>query len=103
MSYLITEPQLMASVAADVDGIRSVISAAGAAAAGPTSGLLAPAADEVSAAITKLFGAYGQEYRAVVTQAEAGLGCGVRVSGFNSVLVQGLSAAASASKDFTSL
>ncbi|MGO9154860.1 PE family protein [Mycobacterium sp.] len=71
MTYVITEPQIMAAVAADVEGIGSAIGAANAAAAGPTSGLLAPAADEVSTAITKLFGAYGQEYQAVVKHAAA--------------------------------
>jgi hypothetical protein len=42
----------MTTVAADVQGIGSAISAAHPAAAGPTSRLLAPAADEVSTAIT---------------------------------------------------
>jgi PE-PPE domain/PE family len=71
MTYVITEPQILAAVAADVEGIGSAISAANAAAAGPTSALLAPAADEVSAAVTKLFGAYSQEYQAVVKHAAA--------------------------------
>jgi hypothetical protein len=70
-SYVITEPQIMAAVATDVEGIGSAISTASADAAGPTSGLLAPAADEVSAAITNLFGAYGREYQAVVRHAAA--------------------------------
>jgi hypothetical protein len=70
MTYLVTDPPTMAAVAADIDQIGSAISAANAAAAAPTSGPLAPAADEVSAAIAKLC-AYGQEYRAVVTQAAA--------------------------------
>jgi hypothetical protein len=52
MTYLIAEPQIMAAVGADVEGIGSEINAAHAAAAGPTSRLLAPAADEVSTAIT---------------------------------------------------
>ena len=71
MTYVITEPQIIAAVATDVEGIGSAISTAHAAAAGPTSTLLAPAADEVSTAITKLFGAYGQEYQAVVKHAAA--------------------------------
>ncbi|MGB9228039.1 PE domain-containing protein [Mycobacterium sp.] len=37
MSYVITEPQLMASVAAEINGIGAKLSAANAAAAGPTS------------------------------------------------------------------
>ncbi|WP_156687617.1 PE family protein [Mycobacterium sp. Marseille-P9652] len=69
MTYLATEPQLLAAAAADVDGIGSALSAANAAAAGPTSGLLAPAADEISATVAELFGTYGQEYRALVEQA----------------------------------
>jgi len=71
MTYVITEPQALAAVAADIDGIGSSVSAANAAAAGQTSGVIAPAADEVSAAITKLFGVYSQEYQAVVAQAAA--------------------------------
>jgi PE-PPE domain/PE family len=69
MTYLIAEPEFMTAVAADVEQIGSAIGAANAAAAGPTSGVIAPAADEVSAAITKLFGQFGQEYRAAVAQA----------------------------------
>ena len=70
-SFVITEPQIMASVATDLEGIGSAISAANQTAAGPTSGLLAPAADEVSAAITNVFGAYSREYHSVVKQAAA--------------------------------
>ena len=70
-SYVITEPQIMTAVATDLEEIGSAISAAHTTAAGPTSGLLAPAADEVSAAITNLFGAYSREYHAVVKQAAA--------------------------------
>jgi hypothetical protein len=71
MTYVMTDPQIMATVATDIEGIGSTIRAANVAAAGRTSGLLAPAADEVSAAVAKLFGAYGQKYQAVVTQAAA--------------------------------
>jgi hypothetical protein len=60
MTYLMTEPQFIAAVAADVEKIGSAISAANAAAAGPTSDFLAPAGAEVSAAITKLFGLYSR-------------------------------------------
>jgi hypothetical protein len=70
-SYVITEPQIISAVATDVEEIGSAISAANAEATGPTSGLLAPAADEVSAAITNLFGAYSREYHAVVRHAAA--------------------------------
>ena len=76
----------MATAAADVEQIGSAIGAANAAAAGPTSGLLAPAADEVSAAITELFGRYGQEYHAAVAQAAV----------FHNRFTQALAAAGSA-------
>lgn len=71
MAYVIAEPQLLWSAAAEIEGIGSAISAANAAATGPTSGLLAAAGDEVSAAIANLFGAYGRQYQAVVAQFEA--------------------------------
>jgi hypothetical protein len=69
MTYLIAEPEIMTAVGAAVEQIDSAISAANAAAAGPTSGVIAPAADEVSAAITKLFGQFGQPNQALVAQA----------------------------------
>jgi hypothetical protein len=71
MSYLVTSPGTLASTAADVERIGSAITAAGGNAAGPTTGLSAAAEDEVSVAITKLFGTYGQEYQAVIAQAAA--------------------------------
>lgn len=71
MTYVIAEPQLMASAAAQIDSIGSAFGAANAAAAAPTSALAAAAGDEVSAAIAGVFGAVGQEYQAVVAQFEA--------------------------------
>jgi PE family/PE-PPE domain len=71
MSYVLTTPEMLAAAATDVGNIGSTISTASSNAAGPTAGLLPAAEDEVSAAIAKLFGAYGQEYQAVVSQATA--------------------------------
>jgi hypothetical protein len=71
MTSLITEPQLVETVAANVAEIRSAIGEAKAAAAGPTTGLAVAAADEVSAAAAKLFGGYAKEYQAVLAQAAA--------------------------------
>jgi hypothetical protein len=59
----------MAAAAADVAEINSAIGAATAAAAGPTTGLVAAAEDEVSAITAALFGGYGQEYQALLQQA----------------------------------
>jgi PE-PPE domain/PE family len=71
MGQLIATPEMLLSTAADVEEIGSTISAAYAAAAGPTTGLLSAAQDEVSAAIAKYFGQYGDEYQAVLRQAAA--------------------------------
>ncbi|MCV7378184.1 PE family protein [Mycobacterium alsense] len=71
MAYVIAEPQLMASVAAQIDGIGSAFSAAAAAAAAPTSNLAAAAGDEVSAAIADVFGMVAKDYQAVVAQFQA--------------------------------
>jgi PE family protein/PE-PPE domain-containing protein len=69
MSYVLTTPEMLAAAATDVGNIGTAISTASSNAAGPTTGLLPAAEDEVSAAIAKLFGAYGREYQAVVSQA----------------------------------
>ncbi|WP_205875859.1 PE family protein [Mycobacterium camsae] len=71
MSFLMAEPQIVMAAAADIEGIGAALTAASAAAAAPTSGLLAAAGDEVSAAIANLFGTFGREYQDVVTQFEA--------------------------------
>lgn len=71
MTNLIAVPEFIASVASDIEGIGSSINAASAAAAAPTSGLLAAASDEVSAAIASLFGAHGQEFQNIVGRVEA--------------------------------
>lgn len=72
MSYVIAAPEMLATTAADVDGIGSAIRAASASAAGPTTGLLAAAADEVSSAAAALFSEYARECQEVLKQA-AGL------------------------------
>jgi PE-PPE domain/PE family len=71
MSYVIAEPQMLASVAAEIEGIGSAFSAANAAAAAPTSGIAAAAGDEVSVAVADLFGAVGKDYQSVVARFEA--------------------------------
>jgi hypothetical protein len=71
MEYLVTAPEMLASTAADIEEIGSAIADANANAAGPTTGLVAAAQDEVSAAIAKLFGGYGLQYHAVLTRATA--------------------------------
>jgi PE family len=72
MSFVIAVPEMMASAASDVAGIGSMIGEANAAAAAPTTGVLAAAGDEVSAAIASLFSSHAQEFQAVSDQAAAG-------------------------------
>jgi len=86
MTSVFVQPQLISSAVADVTGIGSAISAAGASAAGATTGLQAAAADEVSAATANLFGAYAREYQAVIKQAGT----------FHDAFAQALAAAANA-------
>jgi hypothetical protein len=71
MSYVLINPETLATAATDLENIGSAISTAGSNASGPTTGLLPAAEDEVSAAIAKLFGGYGQEYQALISQAAA--------------------------------
>jgi hypothetical protein len=71
MTSMLVEPQFVAGAAADVANIGSQIGEARAAAAGSTTGLVAAAEDEVSAATASLFGAYGQQYQALLHQAGA--------------------------------
>jgi hypothetical protein len=70
MSYLVAAPDMLAVAAAQVHGIGSTLSAATtAAAAAPTIEVLAAGQDEVSAAITAVFGSYGQAYQTLSAQA----------------------------------
>ena len=71
MTSLITQPQLLATAASDASAIGSALNEAKAAAAGPTTSLAAAAEDEVSAVAAQFFGAYGQEYQALLHQAAA--------------------------------
>jgi PE-PPE domain/PE family len=71
MSFVIVGREALAATASDLTSLGSTISAANAAAAASTTGLLAAGADEVSAAIAALFGAYGQAHQALSAQAAA--------------------------------
>ncbi len=71
MSYAIAEPEFVTAAATDLAGIGSSLSEANAAAAASTAGVLAPAEDEVSAAIAAVFCAHGQGFQALSSQAAA--------------------------------
>ncbi|MBL7659432.1 PE family protein, partial [Escherichia coli] len=64
-------PQLLATAALDLASIGSQVSAASAVAAMPTTEVVAAGADEVSLAISALFGQHAQAYQALSAQAAA--------------------------------
>lgn len=68
MTYLSAQPQVLANAAVELEGIGSAVNAAVAAAAVPTSNVVAAAADEVSAAIARMFGGYGAQCQTVISQ-----------------------------------
>jgi len=59
------------AAASDLQAIGSAVSAGSAAAAGPTTGVIPAAADEVSAVAAAQFAAHAQTYQAVSAQAAA--------------------------------
>lgn len=65
---LMVVPEWVTAAAADAADVASAIGAANAAAVAPTTGLLAAAEDEVSAAIAELFSAHGEGYQALSAQ-----------------------------------
>ena len=71
-SFVIASPDVLSSASADLAGIGSAIREANAAAAAPsTTSVVAAAQDEVSAAISKVFGGYAGEFQAMSAQAAA--------------------------------
>jgi hypothetical protein len=71
MSYLVAAPEFLASAATGLSNIGSTLSTANAAAAAQTTGVLAAAEDEVSAAIAAVFSAHGEGFQALGAQAAA--------------------------------
>jgi PE family len=71
MSFVTTQPELLASAANQLHGIGAVMTDLNAAAAVPTMAVVPPAADEVSALTATQFGAYAAMYQAVGVQAAA--------------------------------
>lgn len=71
MSFLAVAPDWLSAATTDLQGIGSALNSASAAAAAPTTGLAAAAADEVSTAIATLFGEFGDEFQLVNAQVSA--------------------------------
>jgi triacylglycerol lipase len=86
VSYVVALPEAMSAAATEVASIGSVVATANQGVAGATTGVLAAAEDEVSAAIAAFFSAHGQGYQALSAQ----------VASFHEQFVQTLSGAAGA-------
>ncbi|CAM4389916.1 PE family protein [Mycobacterium basiliense] len=71
MSFVVTAPEMVTAAAGNLAQIGSTIENAVAAAVGPTTQVATAAADEVSIAISQLFGTFGQEFQAISSQAAA--------------------------------
>ena len=70
MSFVITDPAMMAVAADELQGIGSAIAATNAAAAAPTTGVLPPATDSVSVRAAAMLDAHAQQYQTLSAQAE---------------------------------
>lgn len=84
MSFLHAAPEALKAAASNIAGIGSEISSANAAAALPTTGVVAAAADQVSAQVAALFSSHAQGYQQLSTQ----------ISAFHEKFVQALGASA---------
>lgn len=71
MSFVTTQPEALTSAAGALHGIGSAMTTQNAAAAGPTTGVVPAAADEVSALTAAQFAVHAQMYQAVSAQAAA--------------------------------
>jgi hypothetical protein len=71
MTFVTTQPELLATAAGQLAGIGSELAAQNAAAMGPTTGVAPAAADEVSALTAAQFAAHAALYQAVGAHAAA--------------------------------
>jgi hypothetical protein len=71
MSFVTTQPEILAFAAGDLQSIGSATAAGNIAAAAPTTGVVPAAADAVSALTAAQFAAHASLYQAVSAQATA--------------------------------
>lgn len=69
MSFVTTQPELLVAAAGDLQTIGGALIAGNQAVAGPTTGVIPAAADEVSALTAAQFATHAQLYQAVAAQA----------------------------------
>ena len=71
MSFVTTQPEMLASAAGDLQNVGAAVAAGNAAAAAPTTGVIPAAADEVSALTAAQFAAHAALYQQISAQATA--------------------------------
>ena len=71
MAFVTTQPDSLAAAADSLQGVGAAMTAGNSAAAGPTTGVVPAAADEVSALTAAQFAAHAEMYQAVSAQAAA--------------------------------
>lgn len=71
MSFVNVDPASMVTAATSLETVGTTLSAQNAAVAGPTTGVVPAAADEVSALTAAQFAAHASMYQQVAAQAEA--------------------------------
>ncbi|OBG29359.1 PE family protein [Mycobacterium sp. 852002-51057_SCH5723018] len=71
MSFVVAAPETVGAFAGDLAGIGSTLREATAAAAGQTTAITSAAGDDVSLAVSELFGTYGQRFQMLSAQAAA--------------------------------
>lgn len=71
MSYVAVQPEVLSAAVTELQGMGVSMGMASASAAGPTIGVLPPAADAVSALAAAHFVAHAHLYQAISTEASA--------------------------------
>ena len=71
MSFVTTQPEMLASAAGDLQSTGSAMAASSMASAGPSTGVVPAAADAVSALTAAQFAAHAQLYQAIGAEATA--------------------------------
>ncbi|SPM30348.1 PE family protein, partial [Mycobacterium terramassiliense] len=69
VSFVITRPELLTAAAGNLSTIGASMVSASAAVEGPTTQVVAPAADQVSALVATQFAVHGLAYQTVATMA----------------------------------
>jgi PE family len=71
MSFVTTQPEVLAAAAGSLQAIGSAMAANNSAAAGPTTGVIPAAADEVSALTATQFAVHAAMYQTISAEAAA--------------------------------